>query len=150
MLPAIILVGGVIFMRFVVVPALGDKQQDELQDAFRRRWAKLVMLSAALLLISGLYNTAMKAMSYDLDTIYNSLLGIKILLALVILFLASVLAGRSEIAKKFREKESFWLNVNIVLAVALVCIAGFMKSGEYPEKPDESPEPETTQIADTF
>ena len=83
------------------------------------------MISVALLLLSGLYNAAMKAMSYELDMLYNSLLLVKILLAMAIFYLSSVLAGR---------KETFWLNLNLTLAVILVCLAGVMRMSQLEPK----------------
>ena len=127
-LPAIALVGGLIFWRMVYLPASGDGAASEsLNEAVRSRWAKVVMISAALLILSGLYNSATEGNQPAVAMAYNALLGVKILLALVIFFFASVLAGRSENAAKFRQREPFWLNLNLVLAIALVCIAGFLK-----------------------
>ncbi len=140
-LPALALVGGTIFMRFAYVPSLGslaDDARDELRSQVRSRWAKVVMLSIALLLLSGLYNTAMISMNYKVPGYYHGLLGAKILLALMIFFIASVLAGRSSLAEKFRTNELLWLNVNIVLMVVLVCIAGAMKQIDKPPKDDSS------------
>lgn len=128
-LPAIALVGGAIFMRLAYVPGLraSGQPQDELREAVRSRWAKVVMASVALLLLSGLYNTAMLSMTYTLGGLYMGLLSVKMLLALVIFYLASVLSGRSATAQKIRQSETLWLNVAVVLMVILVCIAGIMK-----------------------
>ena len=62
-LPATILVGGTIFLRCAYQPA---EQSSEDNDKVRRRWSKLVMLSAGLLLLSGLFNTGRISMGYDL------------------------------------------------------------------------------------
>jgi uncharacterized membrane protein len=127
-LPAIALVGGTLFMRFSFVPAASESNASaELRESVRRRWAKLVMISILFLLVSGLYNTAMKAMGFHLSVSYNLLLGVKILLGLAIFYLASVLSGRSKTAQKFREREQHWLNILCVLMLAVVLIAGFMK-----------------------
>ena len=129
--PASILVGGLIFLRCAYQPA---EQSSEENEKVRRRWSKLVALSVGLLLLSGLYNTARISMGYDLPGSYQMLLGIKIVLALVVFFLSSVLSGRSELAVKVRQKELLWLNVNILLAVAVVMIGGVMKSVDRQEK----------------
>lgn len=136
-IPAIVMVGGVIFMRFCLVanaphsPSLLDEN-----DQLRKRWARLVMISTMCLLVSGLYNAATKAMTYDLSNIYNALLGIKMLLAFVVFFFVAVLSGRSKRAKRFREEEAYWLNVVIVMMLAIVLIGGYMKicSGGFPLK----------------
>ena len=58
---------------------------------------------------------------------YNVLLLIKIVLALVVFYFLAVLSGRSERAKRFRQNETHWLNVLIVLMLLIVLIAGYMK-----------------------
>ena len=136
-IPVIILVGGTLFMRFSLVPAANETSaSDELRESIRKRWSKLIMISVLLLLVSGLYNTAVKAMGFDLTPTYNGLLLVKIVLALAIFYLASVLGGRSATAKKFRERETYWLNILCALMLAVVMIAGYMKmsSGNFKPK----------------
>ena len=137
-IPATILVGGTIYMRFVLVrPVREQGASDNLQDEMRSRWARLVMISIGLLLVSGLYNSAIKSINYDLDMVYNGLLGIKILLGLVIFYLASLLAGRSDRAKRFRERQEYWLTIQCVLMIAVIMVAGYMKMMNPPLKSGE-------------
>lgn len=148
-LAAIALLGGTIFMRFVFVPALNsldDEARQQSQNTVRPKWAKIVMIAAAFLLISGLYNTAKVFMDKEvkLPTYYHMLLGIKILLALIVFFLASVLAGRSDMAKKMQEKEKRWLHVNFVLAATVVLLASVMRSAPREQTDQES---STSQLA---
>ena len=57
-IPAIILVGGTLFMRYALVPAADEsKATTELRESIRKRWSKLIMISVALLLLSGLYKS---------------------------------------------------------------------------------------------
>ena len=129
---AIILVGGTLFMRLALAPvasAAADSETAELRESIRRKWAKWVMMSTGLLLLSGLYNAAMKAMGYDLDGMYNGLLMLKILLAFAAFYLSAVLSGRSNRAIKFRESETKWLNILCGIMLAIVVIAGYMKMG---------------------
>ena len=135
--PAIILVGGTLFLRFSLVPAwLENDASTELREAVRRRWSRLVMASILFLLASGLYNSALKAIDYQLDGVYHGLLGLKIVLGLVVFYLASVLSGRSEKAKRFRENEVYWLNILCVLMLIIVLAGGYMKLGQYERKPE--------------
>ena len=143
-LPAITLVGGTFFMRFAYAPALsgvGEEQRDELQAAVRRRWAKLVALSALLLLLSGFYNTAMFSKNYEMQGpfggMYHALIAVKLVGALAVFWIASLLSGRSEAADKLRQKESLWLNVNVLLMLLLVLIAGVMKMTERQPKEEK-------------
>ena len=74
-IPALVMVGGVVFMR-CCLPASGSSRQPlfEVDDEARRKWSRLVMASTLLLLVSGLYNSAMKAIGYELSMTYNLLL----------------------------------------------------------------------------
>jgi uncharacterized membrane protein len=127
-IPAILLAGGILFMRFALVPAANESAASaELRESIRRRWSKLVMISVLFLLISGLYNAAMKAIGFELSGMYNALLLIKIVLALAVFYLTAVLSGRSATAQKFRERETYWLNILCALMIAIVLIAGYMK-----------------------
>ncbi len=126
-LPAIIMVGGLIFLRCCIVRPSQESSLFDAMDDVRKRWARLVMISTLLLLVSGLYNAYVKAITFDLSPLYNGLLGIKLLLAFVVFYFAAVLAGRSDRAKRMRTEEAKWLNVTLILAIAVVLIAGYMK-----------------------
>ena len=128
---AIGLVGGVFFWRFALAPALAaldDVQRQQVHDAVRPRWARIVMITSAILLVSGLWNAVANIRQYEFDGgAYHALVGVKLLLALAIMFIAAKLSGRSESAERFREKQLSWLTINAILAVVLVCSAGVMK-----------------------
>ena len=129
-LPAVILLGGVFFMRLAVWPAMPQLSEDEgrrIQDAFRSRWAMWVGISAGLLLLSGIVNTVLILKEYKVDPIYHGMLLLKILLALAIIYIASMLSGRSGAADRFRQRSRMWLNVNMVLAIILILVAGVMR-----------------------
>jgi uncharacterized membrane protein len=132
-LGAIMLMGGTIFMRFALAPVVAGLEattKADLHEQVRSRWAKFVMLSAGLLLVSGIVNLGL-ASRYTFDPVlglnYNLVVGIKLLLALPIFFFASVLAGRSELAKRFQANAVTWMNVNLVLALVMVLIGGALK-----------------------
>jgi len=127
-IPVIILVGGTVFMRLSLVPAANQTSASaELREAVRKRWAKLVMISILLLLITGLYNAVTKLTGFDVPPIYGILVVVKLAIGLVIFFLSARLTGRSEKAVQFREQETKWLNLLCVLMLALVLVAGYMK-----------------------
>jgi uncharacterized membrane protein len=138
-LAAVVLLGGTFFLRFALLPAVESLTSDtrqSFQAAWRRRWAMLVMMTSALLLISGLTNFILINRQYEFaGGMYHGLLGIKFLLALAIFWVSAVLSGRSALADKFRERMSFWLNLNVVLAILLVCVAGWMKATDREPKP---------------
>ena len=134
-LSVIVLVGGTFFLRFAMIPIKSSESfDDSVHESVRRRWSKMVMFSILFLLISGLYNTAMKEITYEVDMVYRSLVTAKIAVGFLIFFLVSVLAGKSNMAQKYRESEATWYNIVCLLMLALVCVAGYMKMGQYPLK----------------
>lgn len=129
-LPAMTMLGGAAFIRLAVFPTLGQCAEDvrsQIHAGLRARWAKVVMASIALLLLSGLANTARVSSAYKLPAIYHAALGIKILLALAVFFISSRLVGKSESAERMRSQGTFWLDVNLAFAVLIVLIAGIMR-----------------------
>ena len=148
-IPAVALIGGTIFMRVAVVPAcnqLDEEQRNQVLESVRRGWSRLLMPSILFLIISGFYNTAMISMSGETSGgYYNGLLGVKLFLAIAIFYIASLLAGRSDAAARFRQRQVFWLNLNILLAVLLICIAGGMKMTRQEKKPSQKDPAEVTR-----
>ena len=129
-LGAITLMGGTIFMRFGLAPivaGMGDAQRAEMHEAVRSRWAKFIHISVALLLISGVANLGL-ASRYEFQGLsYSMIAGIKMILALPIFGIASLLAGRGTAAKKVQANAKFWMNVNLVLALSMVLIGGVLR-----------------------
>jgi uncharacterized membrane protein len=128
---AIVLVGGTVFLRLVVMPA-AEKLAPEAHDTFRASlvtvWKRFVHTGIVLFLITGLYNyIAVTMPSHRGDKLYHMLIGIKILLALIVFFLASVLVGRAAAFEKMRQNRKTWLGVVILLAAIIVAISGFVK-----------------------
>ena len=124
-------------MRFALAPAMNEvSASDETREAIRKRWMKWVAGAALFLLISGFYNTFLKAKGFHLAPIYNVFLVVKILLVLAAFWLAATLCGRSDRARKFREREIHWLNILTIIVVTIVLLAGFMKmdSASYVKK----------------
>jgi uncharacterized membrane protein len=128
---AIVLIGGSVFMRFVLMPAaveLPDSEHQALRQRIMQRWKKIVMIGILLLLVSGFFNYIVVAMpAHKGDILYHALMGTKILLAFGAFFLASALTGRSPALEKFRTDSKKWLLVLIALTAAVVAIAGFLK-----------------------
>lgn len=125
---AIILAGGTLFMRFALVPALSESSaSDEIRGAIHKRWMKWVAGAALFLLVSGFYNAILKAKGFEMEPVYIGFLGAKILLGFFAFWLSATLVGRSDRAKRFREKEIHWLNVLTVVVLLIVLMAGFMK-----------------------
>src|ERR1700760_2727566 len=99
-LTAVVLVGGSIFLRFVLTPAaaqLPDDAHAKLKELVLGTWKKFVHGGIALFLLSGFYNyLVVQGPAHKGDKLYHPLMGIKILLALAIFVVASGLVGRSK------------------------------------------------------
>ena len=149
-LGAIILVGGLFYMRFVVssVDAPPDASPvDRFFGGRRAIWAKLVGLATALLLITGVWNYAQISKQFDVVTSYHMVAGLKILAAIVVFLLAALLAGRTSAAEALREKWRVWLNVCLAVACLTVVFGSVLRSFPHREKDKTNPPPATKVIA---
>lgn len=130
-LGAIMLMGATIFMRFALHPAVMESGESGASVAMsaRARWAKWAGIATGLLLLSGLANLGINGAMFEFPTFrqYNMIAGIKFLLALPIFFLAALLVGKSNLAKKVQSNAEMWLNVNLVLALIMVLIGGGLR-----------------------
>ncbi len=147
-LAAISLVGGTFFWRWALVPSLAsldEADRQRIQAAIRPKWARIVMIASALLLVSGMWNgvSIIKANAFD-GSLYHAFIGVKLLLALLIMWIAARLSGRSQGAERFREKQVFWLTINVVLSIVIVCVAGVMK---FTPRTPKAAEPAVEQTA---
>jgi hypothetical protein len=130
---AIALMGATIFMRFALLPTLKElspEERERVHQGVRSRWVMFVRTAAVLLLGSGIANLGLAA-RYDFnvpgDLSYSMLGGIKLVLALPIFVLAELLMGKSSLAKKVQANAAMVMNINLVLAVILVLIGGWLK-----------------------
>ncbi len=132
---AITIVGGVAFLRLVLMPsataALTDEEHARLRQQVIGRWKKFIHAGIALFLVTGLYNywlaiVAIRASGVR-DPLYHGLLGGKIILAVVVFFIASALVGRSARFESMRQNAKFWLSVNLALALVIIGISGYLK-----------------------
>ncbi len=136
-LAAITAVGGTIFSRVALLPAVGslaDEPRRVLLEGIRSRWSKYIAGAILFLLVSGLWNLMQMERAYKLGALYHALFGIKFLLAFVIFFLASVLNGRGGLAQKLRANIRGWLTLNMILAILVVCISGVLRGLPHPPK----------------
>ena len=144
---AIVVVGGTCFVRFVLLPAaekLSAAEHDQLRGFIMRTWRKFVHGGIVLFLASGLYNyLAVAVPSHRGDRVYHALMGVKITLAFVVFFLASVLVGRSAAFETLRRDGKKWLLVLIGLAAVIVLISSFLKV----TRPGHPAEPQPAHVS---
>jgi uncharacterized membrane protein len=128
---AIVLVGGSVFTLIVVQPILAKLKDEEerarIHDGFVSRWKRVVHIGILLFLVSGLYNYVRAIGDHKGDGLYHGLMGTKMLLALVVFFLAAALVGRSSALQRFRDKRRYWTTIMVLLATVIVCVSGYVK-----------------------
>jgi hypothetical protein len=139
-LAAIIAMGGLIFARFALLPALSDFDSDtreRIHDAIRRRWLPWVIGAITVLLASGLanfllFNTRVRTEEWAegmwmRQHSYHALFGAKFLLAMVAFYFASALVGRGAGTQWVRDDRAKWLSVTLGLTLAVVMLSGWMR-----------------------
>ena len=140
-LAAIVAMGGLVFARFALLPALSEVDEatrDRIHDGIRRRWLPWVIGAITVLLASGLanfliFNSRVKAApefwgaTWMRDTSYHALFGAKFLIAMVMFYFASALVGRGAGTQWVRNDRAKWLSVTLVLGLAVVLISGWMR-----------------------
>jgi len=135
---AIALVGGTVFVLFVLIPAtstLLDTEEKTLRANVQQRWKRFVHVGIFLFIVSGFYNFIAALPSHKGDGLYHALIGTKIILAFAMFFIASVLVGRSSAFHTMRQNRVFWLRILVLLAFSIVVISGFAKVRGTPQKP---------------
>jgi uncharacterized membrane protein len=136
---AIIAMGGLVFARFALVPALAEVDEETrngIHERIRRRWLPWTIGAITVLLASGLanfliFNARVKAEQWPGDwmraTNYHALFGAKFLLAMVAFYLASALVGRGAGTQWVRNERAKWLSVTLGLTLAVVLLSGWMR-----------------------
>lgn len=127
---AITLVGGSVFMAFVLLPIseqLTDEEHAKLRVGVIGRWKKFVHIGVVLFIVSGFYNFARMVPLHKGDSLYHALVGTKVLLAFGVFFIAEALVGKSKAFEKMRQNRGTWLKVLVLLAAVIVGVSGFVK-----------------------
>ncbi len=129
-LSAMILVGGLFYIRTILSPAGADAC-----FAGRRGvWAKWVGIATLFLLVTGFYNffvilgESKAEGGVKLPSTYHMLFGVKFLLAMIVMFIAAILAGKTEAADRFRGQMGKWLNIAWLAAVAIIVLAAILRT----------------------
>jgi len=131
-IPAVIAGGATIFVRLALLPAMAtlpESERAQLKGAIDARWRLVVAGCIALLLASGLANFFLyQAPAHKGQALYQALFGIKFLMALVVFFLASALAGRTAALAPIRANARFWTGVAMLLVVLILLVSGVLRN----------------------
>jgi uncharacterized membrane protein len=127
---AVLLLGGSLFSLLVLLPVLQSQTasvRGELSSLIRRRWQPFVHGGILLFLLSGFYNYIRAMPDHKGDGLYHAVIGSKIILALGVFFMASVLVGRSAKFESARQNSRPWLQLICLLGLIIVAMSGFVK-----------------------
>ncbi len=132
-LAAVTAVGGIFFIRFVLMPSaasvLDDETHQKLRAAIMKRWQHVVHTCILLFLVSGLYNYLVITRHLHVNQpLYHMLFGVKFLLAIIVFGLALGLTSTRGWAEPLRKNAKLWMAILAGLAVAIIGISGVLRS----------------------
>ncbi len=133
---AICLIGGSVFSLFALLPAAKALDADaraKLMAGITTYWKRFVTIGTLLMLVTGFYNYFQAMPKHKGDGPYHMLIGIKMLLAFAIFFLAAALVGRSTKLQFIRDARGKWLTAIVLMAAVIVAISGYLKIRGVPE-----------------
>lgn len=132
LLSVVVAIGGVIFMRFVLMPSaqavLAPDVRTELHAKLVARWKRVVHVCIALLIITGSFNFYITFSDGVKPMPYHPIFGVKLILAFSVFFLASALSGSSPGFAAIRENSKKWSAVLIALAVLAIMLSGVLRA----------------------
>ena len=126
---ACILVGSPIFMRLFIWPAMNDLEgsaRGTFVDRMNKSWRKFLGVVILTQIVSGVYWLLVVVDMPREPAIYQVLLTVKLMAALALFFLLSVLAGRAKAFELFRLQARKWLTICMLLGLLIVVCAGAM------------------------
>ena len=115
----VVLVGGMLYARLVIVPAIASLpagQQDSLSDAMAARYRSLLYLAMLLLTGTGIYNMVM---NLGRGPLYQALLGTKLLLVLHV-YVVGLLMVKPKNPKRARQITGIAISGVIIIAMSAV------------------------------
>ena len=130
-LAAIVAVGGLVFLRFVLIPS--SEQLDagarlQLLDQVQRRYRPILWACIGLLFITGLYNLGVVVVREGLTVkLYATIFLVKIVLAFIFFGLGFALTLPGDLFKGLKNNRKQWLVVNSVVAVIVVLLSAFLR-----------------------
>lgn len=124
------MLGGLVYLRLVLAPAApADSREATLFAGRRSNWAAIVGLCTGLLLLSGFYNFFVFMGAYkNLPALYHPLFGVKFLLALGVMAIMALVAGRTALAERMRGSLTSWLNLALALCLATFVLGAMLRS----------------------
>jgi uncharacterized membrane protein len=131
LLSVVTVVGGSIFMRYVLAPAghavLPEDIHQNLRTQLLARWKKFVHIGVALLLISGGYNFYITLRDGVEPMPYHAIFSVKFLLAMGVFFVAIALTSTSPGFASLHKNRHKWMSILVMLAVTVILLSSVLK-----------------------
>jgi uncharacterized membrane protein len=144
-LGAVILVGGLFYLRVVVTPGLATSSGGTAEQYFgsrRAAWAKWVGIATLLLIATGLWNYMQIIKTHErMASSYHMLAGLKMLAGIALFALAALVAGRTATAETLRQRMRYWLSVCLLLGIATIAIGSVLRSYPHTRRIDATGPP---------
>ena len=127
-------VGGLIYLRFVLIPSLEglpDGRENPLWQSAYRKSFRILMWAIALLLLTGLDNIfkvrkTLNNLSPELVAQYWTVFWIKMGLFLLAFFFVHALFVRAPMFRKIRENPKSGVTMFLVVALAILFCSGYL------------------------
>ena len=126
---AIILIGSPFFIRLFLLPALADEEparREAILERVNKPWRMFLGIVILTQIISGVYWLLVVINLSAEPPLYQLLLTVKLLAALGLFFLLSVLAGRATMFAPFRQAAKKWYSGCLICGIIIVMCAGAM------------------------
>lgn len=132
----IVAIGGTVFMRFVLHTPLNTTLPDEISRPLRERvlriWTRVLHTCILILILSGTYNAILQFPRHKPAegqmALYHVVFGVKLVLVLLLFFIAIAVTGRSRTFEAMRQKRARWLAISAALAGVIVLLSNLLKS----------------------
>ncbi len=127
---ATVLIGSPFFIRLFLLPALAAEDSERraaIIEKINKPWRMFLGMVILLQIISGVYWLIVVVDLPAEPPLYQLLLTIKLLAALGLFFLLSVLAGRAAMFAPFRAEAKKWYTASLICGAIIIMCAGAMR-----------------------
>lgn len=132
-LAAVLAVGGVFFMRFILCPALNKLPPEQegakthVRQSVARVFKMVIHTSIAILILTGAHRLVKILPLIKGWSEYHMLLGIKILFAIMLFFVTIMLTLPGQKPNYFQRNRDRWLLVSFLLGALIILISAVLR-----------------------
>jgi uncharacterized membrane protein len=130
---AVVGIGGVVFLRVALMPAMAAQEASVREAAMGpvvRRFKIIVHSAIGLLLLTGTYNLLVvlpKVRTLTYHSLYHSILGTKILLALVLFGIALAVLSSPPAFGNMQKSPRGWVTVLVALGFVILLLSAILR-----------------------